>query len=64
MLGSLAATLAVMSLVCECSHWAATGRVVDSRCVHVGVRPASDSLDDFAITVQVTTDYPARCERR
>jgi hypothetical protein len=63
MLGSLAAALAIMSLVCEC-RWAATGRVVDSRCVHAGVRPASDSLDDFAVTVQVTTDYPARCERR
>lgn len=50
----LSFVLAVM--VCECSTWAATGSVYRSRCTHVGVRPASDGLDGFAMTVQVTAD--------
>jgi hypothetical protein len=53
---------ALALLLAACSTWAQTGRVVDGRCVHVGVRPASDGLGDYALTVQVTTDAPA-CDR-
>jgi hypothetical protein len=45
-------------IVTNCAHWAATGRIVDTRCTHVGARPASDGRDDWAMTLQITTDYP------
>jgi hypothetical protein len=49
-----------------CASTLATGSVYRSRCVHVGVRPASDAIGDYAVTVQVTTDTPplgAGCAR-
>ena len=42
-----------------CSTWLATGSLYRSPCVHVGARPASDGLGDGAVTVQVSTDWPA-----
>lgn len=54
------AAFLALPLMC-CATWTKTGRVVNDPCVHVGVRPASDGLGDFAVTVQVTTDWPRRC---
>jgi hypothetical protein len=53
----LAAALGAAS----CATWARTGRIINDPCIHVGVRPASDGLGDYAVTVQITTDWPARC---
>ena len=55
-------SIALAVLVCNCSHWAATGRVVDRPCVHVGVRPAADAADEWAFTIQVTHEW-GPCER-
>lgn len=44
-----------------CATWSNTGRIVNDPCVHVGVRPASDTVGNEAITVQVTTDWPFKC---
>jgi hypothetical protein len=46
-------------LLSSCATWASTGRVVNDPCLHVGVRPASDAVGDYAVTVQVTTDARA-----
>ena len=54
------ALFAMVALTCGCcATWSATGSVVRSPCVHVGVRPAADTSQGAAITVQVTADTPA-----
>jgi hypothetical protein len=50
-----------LPLFIACETWSQTGRLVNEPCLHVGVRPASDSVGDGVITVQVTTDWPFRC---
>jgi hypothetical protein len=57
------AALLALSIV-SCETWSRTGRVVNDPCVHVGVRPASDGAGNYALTVQITTDLPATCERK
>ena len=43
-----------------CSTWLATGSLYRGRCSHVGGRVHSDDLGrDYAVTVQVSTDWPA-----
>ena len=54
----------VLVSLSACAGWARSGRLVDQPCLHVGVRPASDAAGNWAVTVQVTTDWPARCRRR
>ena len=49
------------TLLTACSTWARSGSLVRDPCLHVGVRPGSDAVGDYALTVQVTTDWPARC---
>ena len=46
-----------------CSSVASSGSVYRARCLHVGVRPAGGVADDLsaAVTVQVRSDWPARC---
>lgn len=41
-----------------CATWSSTGSVHRSPCTHVGVRPASDGLGDYAVTLQISTDAP------
>lgn len=40
------------------STWATTGSVYRGRCVHAGIRPASDAVGDYALTVQISADVP------
>ena len=43
----------------SCAVWLATGSVYRSPCTHLGVRGHSDDLGhDYAVTVQVSTDWP------
>ena len=49
---------AVILAVGACTTWATTGSVYRSPCTHVGVRPASDGLGDYAATVQISSDAP------
>lgn len=50
--------VAVISLTLSaCATWAASGSLYRDRCTHVGVRP-TDPSDSYALTVQVTTDWP------
>ena len=43
-----------------CSTWLATGSVYRDPCTHLGVRVHSDDLGrDYAVTVQVSTDWPS-----
>jgi hypothetical protein len=51
-----------MLLITSCATWYSTGSLVRDRCLHVGLRPASDGWGDFAATLQVTTDWP-RCPK-
>jgi hypothetical protein len=46
-------------LLSSCATWASTGSVYREPCLHIGVRPASDAVGDYAVTVQVTTDARA-----
>jgi len=62
-LPSVFATFVVGFIVTNCAHWAATGRVIDRPCVHAGIRPASDAIDEWAFTVQVTADPEVPCKR-
>jgi hypothetical protein len=50
------ALFAMVALTCG---GCATGSVVRSPCVHVGVRPAADMSQGAAVTVQVSADTPA-----
>ena len=44
----------------SCAVWLATGSVYRDPCTHLGVRVHSDDLGrDYAVTVQVSTDWPA-----
>ena len=44
----------------SCGVWLATGSVYRSPCTHLGGRVHSDDLGrDYAVTVQVSTDWPA-----
>jgi len=47
-----------LALVASCATWASTGSIDRSPCLHVGLRPASDDVGDWAVTVQVSTDAP------
>jgi len=51
-----------MLLITSCATWYSTGSLVRDRCLHVGLRPASDGWGDWAATLQVTTDWP-RCPK-
>ena len=43
----------------SCGVWLATGSVYRSPCTHLGGRVHSDDLGrDYAVTVQVSTDWP------
>jgi hypothetical protein len=42
----------------SCAVWLATGSVYRSPCTHLGVRGHSDDWRDYAVTVQVSTDWP------
>jgi hypothetical protein len=50
-----------MVILASCATWASTGRVVDGPCLHVGVRVHGDAVNEWATTLQVTTDYPLPC---
>lgn len=52
----LPAIILVVGAVNACATWATTGSLYRGRCTHVGARPASDAIGDYAVTVQVTTD--------
>jgi hypothetical protein len=39
------------------SSWASSGRLVEGRCLHVGARPASDGVGDYAATLQVSHEW-------
>lgn len=45
-----------------CSTWATTGSLYRGPCTHVGGRPASDGVGDYAVTAQISTDWAA-CPR-
>lgn len=49
--------LAFLLTIAACSTWTSSGSVYRGRCVHVGVRPASDGLGDYAVTAQVSTEW-------
>jgi len=61
-----ALVLAALLVLEGCSTWVTKGSLWRGRLgaceTHVGARPASDGPSDWAMTVQVTTDYP-RCPR-
>jgi hypothetical protein len=42
----------------SCSTLVTTGSIVREPCLHVGVRPASDGIGDYAATIQVSFDAP------
>lgn len=56
----LPAAILLVGAANACATWATSGSLYRGRCTHVGVRPASDAIGDYAVTVQVTTDAP-RC---
>ena len=43
------------------STWSTTGSLYRSKCTHAGARPASDAIGDWAVTVQISSDWPAPC---
>jgi hypothetical protein len=49
--------IVALSLVVACATWSKTGSVYRSRCIHVGIRPASDGIGDYAMTLQVSTEW-------
>lgn len=51
------ARLIALALVASCATWTATGSVYRSPCQHWGVRPSSDALDEWAITVQYSREW-------
>ncbi len=51
-----------MLLAAACSTWSSTGSLYRGPCSHLGARPASDGVEDWGVTVQVSTDWPA-CPR-
>ena len=57
-MGRASPLAALTLLAASCATWASTGSVWRERCTHVGVRPASDGLGDYAVTLQVSTDAP------
>jgi hypothetical protein len=62
----LSALRLLLLTLAGCATLASTGSIYrgrDSRgCdVHVGVRPASDALNEWAVTVQVSRDWSGRC---
>jgi hypothetical protein len=54
---AIAAMLAI-AWCSSCALWASTGSVYRGQCTHVGLRPASDGIGDYAVTLQVSTDAP------
>jgi hypothetical protein len=54
-----AAVLAFLFI--SCATWTQTGRLVNDPCVHLGTRPASDGIGDYALTFQLSTDWPIPC---
>lgn len=56
--------IAVLALA-HCAAWAtwsSTGSLYRGPCTHVGLRPATDGIGDYAMTVQISTDGP-QCGR-
>jgi hypothetical protein len=53
--------LAALLVASSCATWTATGRLVDGKCLHVGARPSSDGRGDYALTLQVSSDWPLPC---
>jgi hypothetical protein len=39
------------------TQWTQTGSLYRNPCTHVGIRPASDAIDEWAVTVQVSTEW-------
>src|ERR1700722_2437838 len=54
---------AAMFALSSCATWMDSGSIYRGPCTHLGLRPATDGPGDYAVTVQVSTDYP-RCPRR
>jgi hypothetical protein len=62
---SVAPAVLALVMLAHCSGWMRTGRLVDGRCIHVGLRPASDAIGEWAVTVQVAADWnPCPRERQ
>ena len=47
----------IVAAVASSCAWASTGSVYRSPCVHVGVRPHSDDVGEWAVTVQVANEW-------
>jgi hypothetical protein len=57
----VAALVVTTRMTWACVMWTSTGSVYRDPCLHVGVRPASDGLGDYAATVQVSADPGLPC---
>lgn len=54
-------TAVLTLLVVSCATWSQTGRLVNDPCVHLGARPNSDGFGDYALTIQLSSDWPNPC---
>ena len=64
-MGRTSPLAALTLLAASCATWASTGSVwrgtVRGCPVHVGARPSSDAVGDWAVTLQITTEEAAPC---